>query len=322
MNIQGLRSDGVYSPGRIKGWWDYTSFIRDNPEVKKWVERLSCDDLVALSRDGFTVRMYDDPQSFFYAEAMEYIETWRLSTSDNPTMICGPVGPVEQLPLVASIINDLQIDVHNGLFAGMDELYDDDQAVPYEHPLSFKRIDMEWCFDRIDPGLVMPDENLYFPTNIGEYVKPWNDPGVRRRRVQGGQGWTKHIAFDDPLKAEGKYADRPPTPEEFAALSTRVVDLHPVTIMQDAYHSNGGDMSEIPSQAVTVGMREILSAEEVSIWHPGHHDGPFGVRLTALMISQGWVDARVPMSLLGLLDGEVVFSYLRPKIGPAGVDPH
>ncbi len=70
---------------------------------------------------------------------------------DNPVAICGPVGPVEQLPLVAAIINNLKLDVRDGYFAGMDELWENGQAIPYEHDLCFRRIDMEWCFNLIRP---------------------------------------------------------------------------------------------------------------------------------------------------------------------------
>jgi glucosamine-6-phosphate deaminase len=38
--------------------------------------------------------------------------------------------------------------------------------------------------------------------------------------------------------------------------------------------------------------------KKVSIWHPGWHDNPFGMHLTALMISKRVPDSSVPMSLL------------------------
>jgi hypothetical protein len=53
----------------------------------------------------------------------------------------------------------------------------------------------------------------------------------------------KHWAFNDPLKREGAYVDAPPSPEEYRKLATRIVDLHPMTIMQNALHSFGGDWS-------------------------------------------------------------------------------
>ena len=55
----------------------------------------------SLARPGFRVVMYDTIEEFYLAEALEYIEAWKQSTPDNPAGICGPIGPTEQLPLVA-----------------------------------------------------------------------------------------------------------------------------------------------------------------------------------------------------------------------------
>jgi hypothetical protein len=92
--------------------------------------------------------------------------------------------------------------------------------------------------------------------------------------------------------------DGTPLPGHFRQLPTRVVDLHPLTIAQNARISGGGNVSLVPTQAITVGAVETWKAERVSIWHAGNHDNPFGQRLTALMISQRVVDTAVPMSLL------------------------
>ena len=58
-----------------------------------------------LARPGFRVVMYDTLEEFYLAEALEYIDAWRASTPDNPVGICGPIGPTEQLPLVARLVN-------------------------------------------------------------------------------------------------------------------------------------------------------------------------------------------------------------------------
>ena len=66
------------------------------------------------------------------------------------------------------------------------------------------------------------------------------DAGVRCAVMQGGQGEVKHWAFNDPLKRAGKFKDSPPSPAEYRKLKTRVVDLHPMTIIQNARTSGGG----------------------------------------------------------------------------------
>jgi len=100
-----------------------------------------------------------------------------------------------------------------------------------------------------------------------------------------------------------------------------VVDLHPMTVMQNAATSSGGDISLVPTQAATVGPWETWRAEKVSIWHGGKHDNPLGMRLTALMISKGMADTAVPMSLLAD-HPDVHFHYLRSALGQATVEMH
>ena len=101
----------------------------------------------------------------------------------------------------------------------------------------------------------------------------------------------------------------------------RVTDLHPMTVIQNARTSGGGNVSLVPTQAATVGPVETFKAETVSIWHAGTHDNPFGMRLTTLMISKRIADSSVPMSLLAL-HPDVRFSFYRPAIGTCEVQMH
>ena len=299
------------------GWWDYTTL--DNDIIKE-AAQLTPEKMLQLSRPGFKVVLYDTLEDFYLAEALEYVTVWKQSTVDNPVGICGPIGPTEQLPLVARIINDLNIPVQSAHFWGMDEWVMDEKEVSPDHPLSFEKADRELCFNRIKKNLVMPEENLHFPkADTTAYRKSWE--GVRCAVMQGGQGDIKHWAFNDPPKREGKYTDDPPPPEEYRKLTTRVVDLHPITIAQNARTSGGGNITLVPTQAITVGPVETWRAEKVSIWHAGMHDNPFGQRLTTYMISKNIMDTSVPMSLLAD-HPNVQFNFYRPGIGDCSVVMH
>jgi glucosamine-6-phosphate deaminase len=299
------------------GWWDYTTL---DAELVKDVARLGEHDLRQLSRPGFQVHFYDTLEEFYLAEALEYIQAWRQATADRPAGICGPIGPTEQLPLVARIVNSIGLKLHDAHFWGMDEWVENGQPVPVTHPLSFARADLELCFNRIDPRLRMPDAHLHFPTgDLEAYSRTYD--GVRCAVMQGGQGEVKHWAFNDPPKREGAYRDSPPPPEVYRALKTRVVDLHPMTVIQNARTSGGGNVSMVPTQAASVGPVETWKAEQVSIWQAGMHDNPFGMRLTAFMISKHLPDAAVPMSLLAD-HPNVHFHYYRKGIGKVEAEMH
>jgi glucosamine-6-phosphate deaminase len=298
-------------------WWDYTTL---DDEILNDAAGLTLEDMAGLSREGFQVVFYDSLADFYLAEALEYITAWRQAAPDNPVGICGPIGPTEQLPLVARLVNKLKLNLKHAHFWGMDEWYIDGKEVPRSHPLSFAKADLELCFDRIDEELKMPSSNIHFPkADVKDYVKSWE--GVRCVIMQGGQGDIKHWAFNDPVRREGRYKHEPPASREYCALTTRIVDLHPVTIMQNSRTSGGGVVSNVPTKAITVGPVETWKAEKVSIWHAGRHDNPFGMRLTTLMIGKKIADSAVPMSLLAG-HPNVQFNFYRPAVGECEVEMH
>ncbi len=300
-------------------WWDYTTIDR---EIVDDAAGLVPKDIEQLARPGFTVVMYDTIEDFYLAEALEYIEAWKQSTPDNPAGICGPIGPTEQLPLVARLVNAMQLDLgkREAHFWGMDEWVLDGKAVGRDHPLSFAKADMQLCFDQIEEPWKIHADNLHFPLgDLAAYSAIYDN--VRCVIMQGGQGDVKHWAFNDPVRRTGKYIDAPPSPEEYRQLGTRIVDLHPMTVMQNARTSGGGNISLVPTQAATVGPVETWKAEKVSIWQAGCHDNPFGMRLTSLMISKRIADSAVPMSLLAD-HPNVQFNFLRSGLGSCAVEMH
>ncbi|MGL6226386.1 MAG: glucosamine-6-phosphate isomerase [Thermoguttaceae bacterium] len=298
-------------------WWDYTTLDRS---ILDDAARLSEMDLLQLSRPGFEVHFYETREEFFLAEALEYIDAWKQATPGRPCGVCGPIGPTEQLPLVAQLVNAFEMDLRNAHFWGMDEWIVDGKAAGLDFPLGFEKADRELCFDRMNTRSRMPDENLHFPKeNTEPYCRSWNE--FRCVLMQGGQGETKHWAFNDPPRRKGAYTDVPPTPEEYRQLTTRIVELHPMTLIQNARTSGGGVVQNVPNRAITVGPVETWKAETVSIWHPGIHDNPFGMRLTALMISKKIPDSSVPMSLLAD-HPNVRFNFYRPAIGTCNIEMH
>src|SRR5690606_2608431 len=101
-----------------EGWWDYTTL---DDEILNDAARLEADDLPGLSRPGFEVVFYDTLESFYLAEALEYIDAWLQATPSSPAGIFGHIRPTEQLPLVAKLVNALDLSLANAHFWGMDE---------------------------------------------------------------------------------------------------------------------------------------------------------------------------------------------------------
>ena len=49
----------------------------------------------------------------------------------------------------------------------------------------------------------------------------------------------------------------------YRQLSTRVVELHPLTLAQNARTSGGGNITMVPTEAITVGPLQTWKAEKV-----------------------------------------------------------
>ncbi len=160
----------------------------------------------------------------------------------------------------------------------------------------------------------MPDSNLHFPTgDLAGYSKSYGD--ARCIIMQGGQGEVKHWAFNDPPRRVGAHRDQPPAPGEYRKLSTRVTDLHPMTVIQNARTSGGGYVAMVPTQRVTVGPGGDMENARRSA------SGTLACTIIRSacasrrwMISKKIADASVPMSLLAD-HPNVHFHYYRNGIG-------
>ena len=254
-------------------WWDYTTL---DAELLDDAARLAADDLPRLSRAGFSIRVYDTAEDFYLAEALEYIDAWRQATPERPAGICGPIGPTEQLPLVARLVNALEIDLRQAHFWGMDEWAIEGREVGLDYPLGFAKADLDLCFDRIEPHLQMPSENLHFPTAEADAYRRSFDQ-VRCVTMQGGQGENQALGLQRSTSAASALAGRAAPARRIPQArhaTGRVASRHDDSKRADQRRRGGGRNSVASDHRRP---DETWKAEKVSIWHPGHHDNPFGL---------------------------------------------
>ena len=141
-------------------WWDYTTL----DPILDQAARLTAEDLLCCRAPASRWCSTTRSRTSTSRRRWNTSTAWRQATEDEPAGVCGPIGPTEQLPLVARLVNELELDLRYAHFWAMDEWVIDGKEVTVDHPLSFRRADMEFCFDRIRPELRMPQENLHFPT--------------------------------------------------------------------------------------------------------------------------------------------------------------
>jgi glucosamine-6-phosphate deaminase len=275
---------------------DFISF-RDREACER-VRRISRAKLTDHSNADFRIRIVDDPGEFYRRFAEDIVARIRDAAEKGRTFVgIFPVGPMPQYALAARMINEERLSCRHVHSFNMDEYANENgETPPSSWPGSFQGAMMAHFFGAIDPDLRPREENIHFPTRekIGDYSAMIQDLGGADV-CYGGIGWCGHIAFWEShlgQEFEGNL-------EAYKQAGARLVELHPMTIMQNALHSFGGDWSWVPPKANTIGPREILGARHRSFWLDGDLGG--GVswqRFIARLVAHGPVSEFVPGSIL------------------------
>jgi glucosamine-6-phosphate deaminase len=269
-------------------------------------DRAACERVRAIPRERLTehanpqfrITLVDDAREFYTRFAADFVGRIRAaSEEDRPFVAILPVGPMPQYEIAAEMINAERLSLRHVHTFNMDEYANEDGVTaPLSWPGSFQRAMFAGFFDRIDHELRPPEAQIHFPTQdaIGDYSARLDALGGADV-CYGGIGWSGHIAFWEPqlgAEFEGDF-------DAWKAAGARLVELHPMTVMQNALHSFGSDWSWVPPKANTIGPREVLGARHRSFWLDGDLGG--GVswqRFIARLVAHGPVNEFVPGSVL------------------------
>src|SRR5207237_6814544 len=75
-----------------------------------------------------------------------------------------PVGPVDQFPILARMLNEQKVSCQRTVFINMDEyLTDEDRWIDKDHALSFRGYIERGFYSLLDPVLAPPLEQRVFP---------------------------------------------------------------------------------------------------------------------------------------------------------------
>ncbi|MBE6400261.1 MAG: hypothetical protein E7041_08995 [Lentisphaerae bacterium] len=166
-----------------------------------------------------------------------------------------PVGPTQPYRLMAEKINYRSLNLKNVRFFFMDEYVDDekDELIPMTNPLSFRGQIGPLLFNRIRPELMMPANQIIFPTpeNIKDLPKMIADAGGIEC-CYGGIGIHGHVAFNEPGPGVKDSDPRILEINEF----TRTID-------STRHRGVGGNLENFPRRAITMGMKQCLEARRM-----------------------------------------------------------
>ena len=208
-----------------------------------------------------------EPQDVYASFAREIADEIKQAHRERRELkLIFPIGPVAHYPLLAAICNSERISFQGVFISLMDEYLDwQGRPLPTSHSLSFKS-SFEQFLSLLDVELrpseaqwVVPD-----PFDIDRIERFFNELGGIDV-TYGGVGVNGHIAFNEPpISKYGAISI-----EEFTNSKTRVVSLTPETFVINALRSAGGDLSDFPTLAVTIGMELILSSKKVRLYCDG-----------------------------------------------------
>ena len=241
--------------------------------------------------NNVTCRVVDNEWDVYFDMAMTMLEEIIYhKKKKKKTVMIVPVGPTNQYPILAEMVNRLGVSLKNVHFFNMDEyMTSDTDTIDYGDPLSFHYRMKHEFYDRINPELVMPENQRHFPApgNEAEFDKLIEELGGIDLCL-GGLGINGHVAFNEAAEADSDI-----TADEFANLGTRVLPISRETKTINAYGYQRGDLFGMPEWCITIGMKQIINARKIYIaLNRPWQNGPFKHAL------KGEEKPQIPASLL------------------------
>ncbi len=213
--------------------------------------------------NGIYLKSVNTEYDVYFDMALRMLEEIIKNNNEKKkTVMIVPVGPTNQYPILAELVNRLGVSLKNVHFFNMDEyMLSETESVSHDDPLSFfGRMKREF-YDLIREDLVMPESQRHFPTpgKEEEYDRLIEELGGVDLCL-GGLGINGHIAFNEPPEA-----DDPVSADDFSKLGTRVLPISRETKTINAYGYNKGDLKGMPQWCITIGMKQILASRKVYI---------------------------------------------------------
>ena len=207
------------------------------------------------------LRVMDKEDDMYEEIAQIMVDTIKDKKGEKTLIIC-PVGPIKQYPIFAKKVNEEKLSLKNVWFINMDEYLDEnDNLISKESILSFRATMDSLCYSRIDPELVMPEEQRIFPMPGKESEIDALIDSMGADLCLTGVGINGHIAFNEPPENSENISN-----EEFKNISTRCLNISRETITNNGANKICGALDVFPKRCITLGMKQLLSAKKFKVY--------------------------------------------------------
>jgi glucosamine-6-phosphate deaminase len=239
-----------------------TSFI-DPEALFSWC-RIPAEELENHPQARVPVKIFSTPDDVYRWTAREMVEEIKeKNRAGQPVRWILPCGPRGQYPYFARMVNEERISLKNIHVFHMDDSLDwQARPLPLDHPFSYEGWMRRNFYGPIDPELNVPEGQRHFP-NVYE-IDAISEAIAQAGGVDtvfGGIGYRGHIAFNEPPRSPWYTV----TAEEFANSRTRILHLNEDTLIALSQRSAGGCSHAIPPMAITLGMKDLLSAQKIRL---------------------------------------------------------
>ena len=238
------------------------SFL-DASALFEWC-RIPSDQLENHPNKKVAIKILHAPDDVHRWAAQEMVEEVKQNNYlRKPTRWILPCGPTKQYPYFIKIVNEEWINLKNVTVYHMDNFLDwQARTLPTDHPFNYETWMRRNFYDPVNPDLAIPEEQRYFPSvdkidAISEEIE--HAGGIDT--TFGGVGYRGHIAFNEAPRSAWYSI----SPDEFRNSKTRILNLNDDTMIALSQRLVGGCSHAIPPMAITLGMKDLLSARRIRI---------------------------------------------------------
>ena len=207
----------------------------------------------------FELKVVFDVHNYF---AIDLFQRIRMSAIKNEKLVV--ILPSPENPVFISVVESLnkyKVSAKNvHVFFLYEYANEKGEVAPWQSPYSRSGHFMRYFYNRLDPELRMPMENIHFWTeqNINTYsdeIAKLGGADVAYTALS----WSSGIGAIDPESVPAKSL------EEFLAMGSRLVTPMPEMIAHDSLRGMfgcSGDIGNVPPKAVTVGPKDLMASKE------------------------------------------------------------
>lgn len=210
------------------------------------------------------IRILDTPEDVhLYTARVMADEVKENNVKGLPTRWILPCGPIKQYTHFAKIVNSERISLRSVHVFHMDDCLDwQGRPLPLNHRFSYQGTMLRVFYAPINPELTIPDKQRHFPNvydldSVSEAIEKVG--GVDT--MYGGIGYRGHIAYNEPPRSPWYTV----TADEFRNSKTRILNLNDDTLIAVSQRSVGGCSQAVPPMAITLGMKDLLSAHRIRL---------------------------------------------------------